>query len=566
MGTDFDTDPIRRDVVAGSVALSLTAGIAAALRRTSTAGVESTAPPTPNAAAPTIVSDAPPGSVPATSGLEAVETTVASSQTTSSPAPAGATAGGAGRELSPAELHLHVARRLTYGPTPDLLAHIEAVGVDAFLVEQLEPGSIDDSACDARLRPLHRIHDSAAAIADREERVLLGEYRGRALADLRAAAVVRSVHSRRQLFEVVVGMWTDHLNIWGDSGEARYEKVVDDRDVIRRHALGRFADLLVASGHSPAMLRYLDNHTSRAEHPNENYARELLELHTLGAGNHSERDVRDTARVLTGWSIDDRRRFRFDPANHDDGPATVAGWSTPGRGGPGAQQDGVDLLVHLARHPATARNVATRIARRFVADSPPPALVDHLASVYLAEDTAIAPVIAAAVRSPEFVASWGAKYRRPFEFTMASLRALGADLDARALADDRHVDRLLEGMGHRPFSWEAPDGFPDQAASWRSPNDVVGRWSAVSLLTAGHVHGVGVGLAAHHGPLGGATVGEVADRIVGSVNPMATTPSERDAVLVASGRDATDPAAELDHRSLAMMVAVALAGGGMQVR
>lgn len=564
MGTDRDTDPIRRDVVAGSVALSLTAGIAAALSRRGAADVASTSAPATTSPELTSV----PGTSEAgsTATAETVATgDVAAPSSTGAPSSVPAAPDGA-RQLTPEQLRLHVARRLTYGPTPELLAHIEAVGVDEFIDEQLAPGSIDDTECESRLRPLHRIRDSAATIAEREKRALLGERAGRALADLRAATVVRAVHSRRQLLEVVVGMWTDHLNIWGDFGDLRFEKVADDRDVVRRHALGRFADLLVASAHSPAMLRYLDNHESRAEHPNENYARELLELHTLGAGNHSERDVRDTARVLTGWSIDDQRRFRFDPGVHDTGSATVAGWSTPGRAGPGAEQDGVELLVHLALHPATARNVATRIARRFVSDTPSPALVDHLSSVYLAEDTAIAPVLAAALRSEEFRSSWRAKYRRPFEFVTATLRALGADLDAQSLAEDRHLEHLLERLGHRPFSWEAPDGYPDDAASWRSPNDVVGRWSVASLTASGHVRAVAVDLAAHHGPLADATVGDAVDRILGSVTPAGVTPTAREAVVVASGRADADRADELDHRSLSMMVAVALAGAEMHVR
>lgn len=564
MGTDRDTDPIRRDVVAGSVALSLTAGIAAALTRRGTADVASTSAPAPTSPESTSVPGTSAAGSTATvetvaTGDRAAPSSTAASSTVPS-APDGA------RELTPEQLRLHVARRLTHGPTPELLAHIEAVGIDGFIDEQLAPSSIDDAECDARLRPLHRIGESAASIAEREGRALLGERPGRALADLRAATVVRAVHSRRQLLEVVVGMWTDHFNIWGDFGDLRYEKVVDDRDVVRRHALGRFADLLVASAHSPAMLRYLDNHESRAEHPNENYARELLELHTLGTGNHSERDVRDTARVLTGWSIDDQRRFRFDPDNHDTGPATVSGWSTSGRAGPSAERDGAELLVHLARHPATARNVATRIARRFVSDTPSADLVDHLSSVYLAEDTAIAPVLAATLRSAEFRSSWGAKYRRPFEFVAATLRALGADLDARSLAEDRHLEHLLERLGHRPFSWEAPDGYPDDAAGWRSPNDVVGRWSVATLTASGHVRAVAVDLAAHHGSLAGATVGDVADRVLRSVTPTGMAATAREAVVSASGRSADDGADDLDHRSTSLMVAVALAGAEMHVR
>lgn len=575
MGTDSTEDPIRREVVAGAVALSLTGGVAGGLYRNgwldraSRQGTATSAGPAPLDPSLRKVPGA--GTVETTSSTAGAGDRVGTAAATGSgaaPAPAAGTAedGGSGA-LTETERRLHVARRLTYGQTPEVLDRLEAVGIDAFIDEQLTPGSIDDRDCEARLRPLHRLDDSAASIDERERTPLLGEEPGRALADLRAAALVRAVHSHRQVQELMVELWTDHFNVWADRGKARAEKVVDDRETIRPHALGRFVDLLRASARSPAMLRYLDNRSSRAEHPNENYARELLELHTVGVGNHTEHDVREVARVLTGWTSDDRLRFRFDPERHDERPATAVGWTTPGRRGGAAVEDGEELLDHLARHPGTARNVCGRIARRFVADDPPPALIDRLADVYLRHDTAIVPVLAHLFRSDEFYASAGAKFRRPFEFVAATLRALGADLDAATLASTAAMDHRLQAMGHRSFSWEAPDGYPDVADAWRAPNDVVARWSFVTQVAAGHIHGVAVDLDRHHGSLDGESVGAVADRILASLVGGDSPAHERDALVTASGAaDAATLVDEIGRDTVPLMAAVALASARGQVR
>src|SRR5262249_11611084 len=187
--------------------------------------------------------------------------------------------------------------------------------------------------------------------------------------------LLRAVYSRRQLFEVMVGFWTDHLNINLEKGDCIYLKPADDRLVIRTHALGRFRDLIRASATSPAMLVYLDGKENKKagpnDIPNENYARELLELHTLGVhGGYTQKDVLEVARCLTGWRL--RTKWRkgtvyFDPHWHDNGEKSVLGHGIPAGGGPADLEQVIDMVC---RHPSTARYVATKLVRRFVSEEP----------------------------------------------------------------------------------------------------------------------------------------------------------------------------------------------------
>ena len=190
----------------------------------------------------------------------------------------------------------------------------------------------------------------------------------------RHSLLLRAVLSRRQLREVMVHVWYDHFNTSVREQYVGMGKADEDR-FLRANALGRFSELLKGMAASPTMLHYLDGVSSRTPRPNENFARELLELHTVGLGEFTENDVRDAARVFTGWNVQ-RNMFHFEPGYHDSGPATVLGWSTPGREGDSGMQDGLNLLDHLARHPATSKRVAERLVRRFVADDPPADLVD----------------------------------------------------------------------------------------------------------------------------------------------------------------------------------------------
>jgi len=328
-------------------------------------------------------------------------------------------------------LVLHVARRLSFGPTPALLDEIRAAGVDAWTEQQLQPGSIDDRAVDEQLEHLHDLRTNAAAFRD------TGRSGEHVLADLRTAAVLRATQSRRHLLEVMVDLWHDRLAASSAKAPVEWHLPAYDREAIRPHALGRFADLLQAATRSGAMLEYLDTTSSRAPDVNENHGRELLELHTVGRdAGYGEPDVLGAARVLSGWRHDrDQLTVVFDPSIHHSGPATVLGWSTPGRSGPAAADDLTGLLDHLARHPATARRVAVLLVTRFVGEPADAALVESTAAAYLAHDTDIAATLRHVVTSATFRAGGTPLARRPFDLLAAHLRAVGASFEISTAAE-----------------------------------------------------------------------------------------------------------------------------------
>ena len=427
-------------------------------------------------------------------------------------------------------LVLHVARRASFGPTPELLADIRAAGPAAWLESQLAPEAIDDSALEGYIAgipgfdALGWTNQRGASASDVDLRFVAR--------CLRHATVLRAQSSHRQLNEVLVDLWSNHLNTWmGHPVVARYLHT-QDRDVIRPHALGRFADLLLASARSPAMLAYLDLASSSAPAPNENYGRELLELHSVGVdAGFTESDVRGASIVLTGWTIDGRGNFTYDPGRHDASPAAVLGWSTPGRTGGDGLADGESLLSYLAHHPATARRVATVIARRFVADDPPADTVDEGAAAYLANDTDIRATVRAILGGSAFLAGGGPKLRRPFETVVAALRATGATVDPyprnHAAAE---LDGHLTRAGHRLFDRAAPDGYPDRATGWASSSSLLARWSFVAQLLHGSIPGVGVDYARVL-PATPATAGEVVDGCATALLGHPLAPERRAAIV-----------------------------------
>src|SRR5215831_2838088 len=280
-----------------------------------------------------------------------------------------------GAEIDPA---FHLLSRASYGVWPGELDRVRSMSREAWIEEQLVPEKIDDKLCDLRARRFETLHHDPGTCYEYKKPVLREE--------ITRHTLLRAVYSRRQLFEVMVGFWTDHLNINLEKGDSIYLKPADDRAVIRAHALGRFRDLIRASAVSPAMLVYLDGKENKKSSPddipNENYARELLELHTLGVdGGYSQSDVFEVARCLTGWRL--RTRWRkgtvyFDPALHDDGEKTVLGYRVPAGGG---ERD-LDRVVEIVcDHPSTARHIATKLAQKLVSENPPAALVDRVAKV-----------------------------------------------------------------------------------------------------------------------------------------------------------------------------------------
>lgn len=371
---------------------------------------------------------------------------------------------------------LHLVRRTTFGPTPSLLAEVRRRGTTAWLDEQMQPEKINDSAIGPLLARYPLVSASAAELGALPN----DEARRQATNQLVEATLCRQLWSRRQLLEVMADFWNNHLNsppmywTWAT-------KPLDDRNVIRAHAFGRFEDMLLASARSPSMLYYLDNYMSRLAEPNENYGRELLELHTVGlSSGFTETDVLNSAYALTGRTIDDTAgQFLYRPEWHYTGPVRVLGWSSPNTTQAGGLEVGDDYLRYLARHELTAMLLSRKLAMRFVSDDPSSALVSRLARVYLDSGTAIVPWLQALFASPEFAASAGRKTRRPVEDMAASVRALGiSPLPADGTSEITGLIEQCTTLGQIPFGCLVPTGYPDIAAGWRSVSGTVKSWNS----------------------------------------------------------------------------------------
>jgi uncharacterized protein (DUF1800 family) len=379
---------------------------------------------------------------------------------------------------------LRLLQRAGYGPRPGDLAQARQLGFEAYLEQQLHPDQSEDTAADLVLRGLSYPNMGIDRLLALEEPAEAGREFG-------LAAISRALLSRRQLQEAMVEFWSDHFHIYVRKNRRLVLfKIVDDREVIRPHALGRFPDLLRASARSPAMLIYLDNARNVAGRPNENYARELMELHTMGVdGGYTQKDVAEVARALTGWSVARRGPiqgdFRFYPEQHDTAEKEVLGQTLPaGRG----EADVHDVLDILASHPATAEFIATKLARRFVADAPPPALVARVAERYRETGGEIKAMLRTIFHSEEFAAA-PPKLKRPYTFMVSALRALNATVRPTILQAERQgVGVWLRRLGQPLFQWPAPDGYPDVAAAWS--DNLLPRWNFALALLHGRVPGV----------------------------------------------------------------------------
>ena len=379
----------------------------------------------------------------------------------------------------------HLLRRTTFGINPELVADVNrAGGTSAWLEQQLNPSAIADAACDSVMRrfPMAFI-DPPAAYAQ------MGNGGWTGMQQLVTATLARQIWSKRQLFEVMVDFWSNHLNITTPSSEPWATKMNDDRTVIRANALGRFDNMLVASMKSPAMLLYLSNSQSRGSAPNENYGRELLELHTVGVDAGYDHDsVINVARTLSGYTVWDPWNggtaanygtFRYRPEWHYVGPVQALGWYHPNADrntGPAAVES---LGRYLASHAATARRIATKLAIRFVSDNPPTSLIDKLTQVYLSNQTAIIPVLRTLFASAEFAASVGQKYRRPAEDLIATVRVLGItpDLSNTKIDAVQGWMWVLSDLGNAPLGWVPPNGYPDVAPAWTGAGTTLARWN-----------------------------------------------------------------------------------------
>jgi uncharacterized protein (DUF1800 family) len=528
------------------------------------------------------------------------------------------------------ERAIHTLNRLTFGPRPGDVDRVLAVGVDKWIAEQLNPGTIDDSALEARLAPYRTLRMTPAemvenfppqpilkAVADgkmampsdpqlkavyaaglarlrvsnavknekaaqnadllemspddmtaemREQRQsardharsrtldlmeLPPERRAQSLAamdtderrgfwralslddrdkltadmtprqkelllslenpvavvngELLQSKLLRAAYSERQLQEVMTDFWFNHFNVFIGKGADRYLVTAYERDVIRPHALGKFRDLLLATAKSPAMLWYLDNWQSvgpdsvaaaRAKSNgkpvpglNENYAREVMELHTLGVdGGYTQLDVTELARVLTGWTLEEPRLgggYVFRPPRHEPGDKTVLGHTFHEDG----EREGEAALALLAAQPATARFISTKLAQRFVSDTPPDSLVDAMAKTFLQSDGDIRAVLQTMLSAPEF---WDrrevrSKVKTPLEFAVSALRATGADI-----ARTQSVNDALNRMGMPLYGAQPPTGYPMRAESWVNSGALLSRMNFALGLGTGRLPGIHV--------------------------------------------------------------------------
>lgn len=380
------------------------------------------------------------------------------------------------------DLDLHLARRATFGPTPSVVADIARLGRKAWLEQQLNPGRIDDTSCATLMK--ERFPGLTWTVAQAQAN--LEAFSWDLMFDVGVSTIARATWSKRQLFEVMVEFWSNHLHVTNPSDNVWDNRQDYDRQVLRKHALGRFEDMLIASAQHPAMLLYLNNAVSTRFEPNENYGRELLELHTVGVdAGYTEDEMLQSALIMTGFGVDwDTREYVYSAANHHRGAVHVLGFSDANATGPGGHDVGLRYLKYLARHPSTATRIATKLCERFVSDTPPASLVSRLATVYRQNGTAIKPVLRELFGSPAFNQSRGEKVRRPLEDVTATLRVLGYRPDKTGTDGMRGLYWIADGLGHAPASWAQPNGFPDVAASWRSAGTTLGRWNMHLSLAA----------------------------------------------------------------------------------
>jgi uncharacterized protein (DUF1800 family) len=326
--------------------------------------------------------------------------------------------------------------------------------------------------------------------------------------------------SKRQLYEVMVEFWSDHFNIHLVNGLGPTLKPFDDQQVIRQHALGNFSDLLHASAKSAAMQFYLDNFLNQAVAPNENYARELMELHALGVdGGYTETDVKEVARCFTGWTLrfpdnPPYGEFFFVPGFHDDLAKTVLGNPIAAGGG---QTDGEQVLDILAAHPSTAKFIATKLCQRFISDTPPQSAIDAVAAAFTLSNGDIKDTLRALFATPAFLGEADFKFTRPSEYLAALVRSLAPDTPYPP-ANDQFMFYAQSILGQLPFYWPTPDGYPDAESYWASTGGLLNRWRLSFLSFAGIIPGVNVIQVDYTTMLNGAdTLATVVDEITDAV-------------------------------------------------
>jgi uncharacterized protein (DUF1800 family) len=424
------------------------------------------------------------------------------------------TGGGAAAaaDLTPQQKAQHLLDRLAYGPRPGDIERVAQLGADRYIDEQLDPDRIEEpEALQEQMDSLETLRLGTAELYRRygpQERKQVKDDPEAKKQYQRAvnhvaeqamqARLMRAVYSPAQLQEVMTDFWFNHFNVFRGKGLDRLWLGTYERDAIRPYALGRFRDLLGATAKHPAMLFYLDNwHSTIAKTDffgdqkgglNENYAREVMELHTLGVdGGYTQKDVTELARVLTGWTFlpkdwlrGGNASFAFEPKRHDFGDKIVLGQHFGGEG----QAEGERALDLLARSPATAHHISYQLAQYFVADDPPPALVDRMAQRFLQTDGNIREVLRTLFHSPEFWSARdiGNKFKTPYQYVVSAARASGVEI-----RNYRPLFKAMNQLGMPLYGCQTPDGYKNTEAAWLNPDAMVYRLNFATALGAGRL-------------------------------------------------------------------------------
>ncbi len=441
--------------------------------------------------------------------------------------------------MTPTPQTRHLLNRFSWGVTPALVKEAKlADGARAWLEGQLKPAAIDDSAA-IKLRGW--FHYLASSPADLWNAVQSGTTTITTISlDLARWTMLRRLYSRRQLHEVMTAFWSDFLHIPSTDAASWPHRIAYDA-TLRQHALGRFDQMLNAVVTHPAMGGYLDNARSTRLKLNENLGREVLELYTVGVNaGYSERQVVDSARILTGFRVDlfDTWEATYNPADHYVGRVQVLDFSAKNNVADGRPLT-ARYLNHLAHHPATAQRIARRLCVRFVSDNPPPSIITAVAESYLSSGTSIPAALRTLVDHPAFSQAVGAKVRTPLEDTTATHRVLGLDVHRpRTSADFGNAIVFYSNcMGQRPFEWPRPDGPPDAAEAYTSVSRLLASWTAHQSLAGGYTPSAGV----TYRPLASwlpalpATVGDIADHVCRSLLARPSTRGIRRAAALRVG-------------------------------
>lgn len=428
---------------------------------------------------------------------------------------------GSSADIDPNAILLKLVGRISFGATQTELARAQQLGYWGYIEEQLAlTEAEDDPALATRLGAYTTLTMTG------EQLYALGNTTLQRT-ELVEAAVLRAVMSRRQLYERMVEFWTDHFSIDFNTDQSPYLKTLDDRLVIRQFALGTVPQLIFASAQSPSMLNYLDNDVNTLTGPNENYGRELLELHTMGVNSgYTQADVQNVAKALTGWTrwnstatpSSVRGTFRYRDNQHDKTQKVVLGHVLAANRG---IEDGLDVLNILAYEPRTAAFISGKLCRRFIGEACPQAHIDAVTATYLATGGDIKSMIRTML-NPRVLWDAPARYKRPFHLFASALRVLPATINSLS-----NLRTRLTGCGHAPFAWLTPDGYPDTFDYWGGL--ILPRWNYGATLVPGSASNILIDVAGFFSGL--TTAAQIADKIDQAMFCGAMLPADKAAVL-----------------------------------